>query len=53
MATAETIAPLTAKEFGKRPDAGYPDELVRGRIVALPVPDRVSLIDAGRGKSRR
>jgi Uma2 family endonuclease len=38
MATAE--APMTAKEFGRRPDPGYPEELVRGRIVAIPPADR-------------
>lgn len=34
----ETI--LTAEEFGRRPDPGYPEELVRGRIVDKPPPDR-------------
>ncbi|MBX6312093.1 MAG: Uma2 family endonuclease [Isosphaeraceae bacterium] len=29
---------LTAEEFGRRPDPGYPEELVRGRIVAMPSP---------------
>jgi Uma2 family endonuclease len=29
---------LTAKEFSKRPDPGYPEELVRGRIVPMPMP---------------
>lgn len=38
MATAEAL--MTAEEFGKRPDPGYPEELVRGRIVAMPPPDR-------------
>jgi Uma2 family endonuclease len=38
MATAEAL--ITAKEFGRRPDPGYPEELVRGRIVAMPPPDR-------------
>ncbi len=28
----------TAEEFGRRPDAGYPEELVRGRIVRMPPP---------------
>ncbi len=28
----------TAEEFGRRPDPGYPEELVRGRIVAMPLP---------------
>ncbi|MHB1559270.1 MAG: Uma2 family endonuclease [Isosphaeraceae bacterium] len=38
MATAEAL--MTAREFGRRPDPGYPEELVRGRIVAMPPPDR-------------
>lgn len=29
---------LTADEFGRRPDPGYPEELIRGRIVAMPMP---------------
>lgn len=28
----------TAEEFAHRPDPGYPEELVRGRIVAMPLP---------------
>jgi Uma2 family endonuclease len=40
MATAEMLELMTAEEFGKRPDPGYPEELVRGRVVAMPVPDR-------------
>ena len=40
MATAELLDLVTAEEFGKRPDPGYPEELVRGRIVAMSVPDR-------------
>jgi Uma2 family endonuclease len=28
----------TADEFGRRPDPGYPEELVRGRIVRMPPP---------------
>jgi Uma2 family endonuclease len=39
MATAE--ATMTAEEFGRRPDPGYPEELVRGRIIAIPPPDRL------------
>jgi Uma2 family endonuclease len=31
---------MTAEEFGRRPDPGYPEELVRGRIVPMSVPDR-------------
>ena len=38
MATA--LALMTAEEFGRRPDPGYPEELVQGRIVAMPPPDR-------------
>jgi Uma2 family endonuclease len=38
MATAEAL--MTAKEFGQRPDPGYPEELVQGRIIAMPPPDR-------------
>ena len=38
MATAEAL--MTAEEFGQRPDPGYPEELVQGRIVATPPPDR-------------
>lgn len=40
MATAQALERLTAEEFGNRPDPGHPEELVRGRIVAMPVPDR-------------
>ena len=40
MATAEMLELMTAEEFGNRPDPGYPEELVRGRTVAMPVPDR-------------
>jgi Uma2 family endonuclease len=29
---------LTAEEFAKLPDPGYPTELIRGRIVAMPSP---------------
>ncbi len=38
MATAEAL--MTAEEFGQRPDPGYPEELVQGRIVGMPPPDR-------------
>jgi Uma2 family endonuclease len=31
---------ITAEEFGRRPDPGYPEELVRGRIVPMPPPKR-------------
>jgi Uma2 family endonuclease len=36
--TAEAL--MTAEEFGRRPDPGYPEELVQGRIVDMPLPDR-------------
>ena len=36
MATALDL--LTAQEFGSRPDPGYPEELVQGRIVTMPPP---------------
>ena len=35
-ATQETL--LTAEQFARRPDPGYPEELVRGKVVAMPVP---------------
>ena len=40
MSTASVTTPalLTAEEFAQRPDPGYPEELVRGRIVPLPMP---------------
>ena len=31
---------LTAEQFAQRPDSGYPEELVRGRIVPLGQPTR-------------
>jgi Uma2 family endonuclease len=40
MSPAEMLGLMTAEEFGGRPDRGYPEELVRGRVVATPVPDR-------------
>jgi Uma2 family endonuclease len=40
MATAQALALLTAEEFANRPDPGHPEELVQGRVVAMPVPDR-------------
>jgi len=40
MATAEMLELMTAEEFGQRPDPGYPEELVQGRVVAMSVPDR-------------
>jgi Uma2 family endonuclease len=39
MATA-TASPITAEQFGNRPDPGHPEELVRGRIVRMPPPNR-------------
>lgn len=38
MATAVQTRLLTAEEFARRPDPGYPEELVRGEIVAMPQP---------------
>ena len=29
---------LTAEEFAERPDPGYPEELVKGKVVAMPPP---------------
>jgi Uma2 family endonuclease len=42
MSTAAAADPtlLTAEEFARRPDPGYPEELVRGRIVPMPQPTR-------------
>ena len=42
MSTASADAPnlMTAAEFARRPDPGYPEELVRGRIVPVPPPTR-------------
>jgi len=37
MSTATQLL-YTAEEFARRPDAGYPEELVRGRIVSMPPP---------------
>ncbi len=31
---------MTAEEFGERPDPGHPEELVKGRVVALPPANR-------------
>ncbi len=41
MATAphpSSTALLTAEEFARRPDPGYPEELVRGEVVAMTPP---------------
>jgi Uma2 family endonuclease len=42
MSTASVTAPalMTAEQFAERPDPGFPEELVRGRIVPMAVPDR-------------
>lgn len=41
MTTAVAPAPLlSAEEFARRPDPGHPEELVRGRIVAMPPPNQ-------------
>jgi Uma2 family endonuclease len=40
MATAEMLELMMAEEFAKRPDPGRPEDLVQGRVVAMPVPDR-------------
>jgi Uma2 family endonuclease len=39
MSTASvTVAPLlTAEQFAERPDPGYPEELEKGRVVAMPL----------------
>lgn len=31
---------LTAEEFARLPDSGYPEELVRGKVVRMTVPNR-------------
>lgn len=36
MATVTDL--LTAEQFGSRPDPGYPEELIQGRIVTMPPP---------------
>jgi len=41
MATAPAVELTTAEEFGKRPDPGYPEELVRGKIIRMTPPDRL------------
>jgi Uma2 family endonuclease len=35
---ATVLETLTAAEFGNRPDPGYPEELIQGRIVPMPPP---------------
>jgi Uma2 family endonuclease len=39
-ATVSTSPLLTADEYARRSDPGYPEELVRGRIVPMPQPNR-------------
>lgn len=39
-ASIEASPLLTAEEYARRPDPGYPEELVRGRIVPMPQPTR-------------
>ncbi|WP_152052529.1 Uma2 family endonuclease [Tautonia marina] len=39
MATA-VASLITAEQFGNRPDPGFPEELVRGRVVRMPPPNR-------------
>jgi len=48
MATAEMLELMTAEQFGQRPDPGYPEELVQGRVVARSVPDRMHGYVCGR-----
>ena len=40
MSAASVSVPplLTAEQFAERPDPGYPEELVKGRVVPMPVP---------------
>jgi Uma2 family endonuclease len=40
MSTASLATPnlITAEQFAERPDPGYPEELVRGRIVPMSMP---------------
>src|SRR5207249_8014547 len=40
MAIVEAEALFTAEEYAQRPDPGYPEELVRGRIVPMSQPTR-------------
>ena len=42
MSTALVAAPIlmTAAEYARRPDPGHPEELVRGRIMPMPQPNR-------------
>jgi Uma2 family endonuclease len=48
MATGGMLELMTSEDFGKRPDPGYPEELVRGRLVAMSVPDRRHGYDCGK-----
>ena len=40
MSTAFAITEplLTAEQFAQRPDPGHPEELVRGRVISMPMP---------------
>jgi Uma2 family endonuclease len=38
MSTPWVTTLLTAEEFAHRPDPGYPEELVRGTVMRLPIP---------------
>ena len=40
MATAQVLQLMSAEQFGRRPDPGFPEELVQGRVVSMPPPDR-------------
>ncbi|MDR3637015.1 MAG: Uma2 family endonuclease [Isosphaeraceae bacterium] len=40
MATVAAESLLTAEEYCQRPDSGYPEELVRGRVVRFGQPSR-------------
>ncbi len=42
MSTASVSTPvlLTAEEYAPRPDPGHPEELVKGKIVPMPQPNR-------------
>jgi Uma2 family endonuclease len=39
-ASLSTPALMTAEEYARRPDPGHPEELVRGKVVAMPQPNR-------------
>ncbi len=60
MATDDEIL-LTVEEFSRRPDPGYPEELVKGRIVRMSIArpyhglvcGNVSVIVGSHAKSHR